>query len=513
MKLFLSILLLTLLAPSVCLAQAKHPHVDEIIKKFDANLDGWLTKEEVAKNRRYAGQFPRWDTDKNGKVSAAEIAKLRSAFGIAADGTMISKKQNGNRNGNRNRTGKVKPFVIPDVADLIRTDRDHRPTRKQASNSEYVLGTTEHLVSGTAYVVLTDHTDEAYLEPLRRLVAHRNGKLLVLNNLSELSRDQKLFENISKQLKRNSAKYVAVAPRLDTFSENTLLSVWAMLSTLDTDPQLDCYPGFLVASNAKSFSRLIDQTVAHKPIAPKQLKPFAISQVQNSTETRSLQKSGILRKHFKKADVETPIVAIYGKTAGNAPRLPGDNVWNLKIENRRQFVKQFPADAQQAFDAANLIVMHGHGIPGMSCSMDVDGLPGDCSGKILMSGSCFSACPTKSDLPKMGQAPGGYQVEQRDAFVVRAIDNGAIAAFGHQRLSSGFPHLYPVLESWTEGHSIGQAYQELMNALILKTKTSPSGFVISDQEKNNKRVRQNTLLYVVIGDPALVPFESQPLLR
>ncbi len=40
-----------------------------------------------------------------------------------------------------------------------------------------------------------------------------------------------------------------------------------------------------------------------------------------------------------------------------------------------------------------------------------------------------------------------------DAFVLRAIDSGAVAAFGHMRLSQGFPHLYTVLESWTRGEN------------------------------------------------------------
>ena len=151
--------------------------------------------------------------------------------------------------------------------------------------------------------------------------------------------------------------------------------------------------------------------------------------------------------------------------------------------------------------------MHGHGIPGMSCSVDIKALPNDLSGKILMSGSCFSAAPWRSDLPKLREAPGGYQVEQRDAFVIRAVDRGAVVAFGHQRLSLGFPHVFPVLEGWLEGQTVGQAYQQLLNALIDLQQTKPGNFVITEDRQGQRQIPQNTLLYVIVGDPALIPME------
>jgi len=62
-----------------------------------------------------------------------------------------------------------------------------------------------------------------------------------------------------------------------------------------------------------------------------------------------------------------------------------------------------------------------------------------------------------------------------------------------------------------KGDSVGEGYRELMNALIDTTITHPSGFIPSERERNQKRLPQNSLLYVVIGDPALVPFGPQPL--
>ena len=147
--------------------------------------------------------------------------------------------------------------------------------------------------------------------------------------------------------------------------------------------------------------------------------------------------------------------------------------------------------------------MHGHGVPGMSCCVDIQGIPSNLQGKVLLTGSCFSASPQKSDLPEMRDAPGGYTVKKRDAFILRAIDQGAIVAFGHQRLSSGFPHLYPVLENWLEGRTVGEAYQRLINGLINLKEVKSGDFIIREKKK---KPAQNSLLYVVIGDPALRPF-------
>ena len=103
----------------------------------------------------------------------------------------------------------------------------------------------------------------------------------------------------------------------------------------------------------------------------------------------------------------------------------------------------------------------------------------------------------------MREAPGGYSVQKRDAFILRAIDRGAVVAFGHQRLSSGFPHLYPVLDAWLQGQTVGQGYQQLLNGLITLSDIKSGGFVIREA---SKRPSQNLFLYVVIGDPALQPF-------
>lgn len=473
------------------------PHVDEVMKSLDANKDGSLSNEEVAKSRQYSRQFPRWDTDNDGEVSRADIVKFRARFGIMADGTRRRREANENT--------ATRPFTIPDIDSLPRIGKGTRLNRAAAANSQFVLKTEPHDVEGQAYVVLTDHTDARYLKTLGRFVSHHDAKLVQVEDLAILHEQADHFNRIRNQL--DKARFVAIAPRLESLRENMVLGAWELLSTLDEDPHLDCFPGFLVASNHASFERLIDQSIRHRPISAEKLKPFAINQVQNSRETRSLQKSGILRKHFQTVNIKTPIVAIYGKDADTAPRLKGEQTWNVEVESKRKFVTSFSDPINEALKASNLIMMHGHGIPGMSCSMDVDAIPKDCRGKVLLSGSCFSANPVQSDLAALNEAPGGYSVQPRDAFILRAVDNGAVAAFGHQRLSSGFPHLYPVLESWLNGQSVGQAYQQLINGLIDQRGTRSGGFVLSKEQRTGRSPGQQRFLYLIIGDPSLQPFE------
>ena len=474
-------------------AQGKQPPVTEIYKNYDGNKDGMLEANELT-GSRYARQFPRWDINGDQKVFPQEIVAFRKRFGIAADGTLL-----------RVQTQKIGPpkFVIPRMSELKRLKKGVPLSREEARNSAFLLGTEKHAVGGTEYVVLTDHVDEAYLESLQKLAAHHKGQIVRVPDLALLHEQEERFNKLQKQLRAIGPKYAAIAPRLDSFRENMLMGMWELFSTLDSDPEIDVFPGFLIASNAKAFSKLIEQSLQHKSITFKKLKPIAISQVLRDTETRSLQKAAMLRQHFRKRDLETPIVAIYGKKATTAPRLKGKQVWNLEAPGGGKFIESFSPELTSKFNQSNLIIMHGHGVPGMSCSVDIRGIPSNLQGKVLLTGSCFSASPKKSDLPEIRDAPGGYTVKKRDAFLLRAIDQGAIVAFGHQRLSSGFPHLYPVLENWLKGKTVGEAYQRLINGLINLKEVKSGDFVIREK---TKKPAQNSLLYVVIGDPALRPF-------
>jgi hypothetical protein len=401
-------------------------------------------------------------------------------------------------------------FQVPEISELPRVDRDSaRPSRDILRNSAFILKTKAHAPLGKSYVILTDHTEEEYLQPLGKLAEYRNATIIRTANLAEIHQPE-ILEALRSRLVKLKPKYVALAPRMESFRENMLLGTWELLSTIDKDPYLDAYPGILPASSPADFKNLIKRTINYKSIPQKDLKPFAISQVPSNTESRSLQKAGILRKVFAGYSIETPTLAIYTPKANDAPQLQGNLIWNIRLASKGKFITSFEPQPRKALNNAQLVIMHGHGIPGMSCSVDIGGIPTSSSNQVILSGSCFSAVPVKSDLPQMASAPGGYKVDQRPAFGTSYINRGATVFFGHMRLSSGFPHLYPVLENWLQGASVGKAYQQLINGIIGMRGFSSGRFIVK-QPVTQRRIPQNTLLYVIFGDPALVPFE--PLVR
>ena len=405
---------------------------------------------------------------------------------------------------------KIGDLGIPEVRQLPRVDRSKRPGRQESKNSAFILKTEPHRVAGERYVILTDHRSPLFLSSLKRLAKARDGIILKVDDLALLGQDATTLESLRQQLRSARVRFLAVAPRTSSFRENMVLGLWELTSTLDDDPLVDVFPGFLLASTPQRFRALVDRSIQHKPLATSRIKPLAISQVPRAEELRSLQKAAVLRKWFGRSNVATPIVAVYSRRAVEAARLTGPEIWNLQATSQQPFIKSFPRGAQAAFRSASLVVMHGHGVPGMSCGVDIDGLPADLAGKVILSGSCFAASPVHSDFPAVRQAPGGYEVKKRDAFALRAIDNGATVFFGHMRLSMGFPHLFPELEAWSQGKSVGESYQQLINALITVRGFRSGKFLVAPAvpgRVSRRRLPQNLLLYVVLGDPAIRPFE------
>jgi len=405
-------------------------------------------------------------------------------------------------------------FRVPEISALPRVERNSpRPSAYHLRNSAFILKFKNHAPKGKNYVILTDHTEPAYLQSLERLSKHHKGTIVITEDLAKLHLPETIG-TLRRKLQKLNPKYVALAPRMESYGESMVLGSWELLSTLDEDRYLDAYPGILLASSVSSFKQLIDRSIDYRPIPQSKLKPFAISQVPSNTESRSLQKAGILRDFFANYGIKTPTVAIYTPSATNAPELKGDDLWKIQLESKGKFVKKFDPKPRQALHDSQLVIMHGHGIPGMSCSMDLEGIPSKSKNQIILSGSCFSAAPIKSDFPRMTSAPGGYKMSQRPAFATRYLNQGATVFFGHMRLSSGFPHLYPVLEKWLGGATVGEAYQQLINGLIDMRGFGPGRYVVK-RTATQRRLPQNILLYVVFGDPALVPFEplSKPLLK
>jgi len=479
------------------------PSVGDLVSRLDKNRDGKLTKDEVTQPP-FSRNFSRWDADKDGTATEAEIATFRRGLGIPVEGTAGAPNRR-----QPQEAGAVVKLTIPDVDDLLRVGRGTRASRQAMQNSAFVMKTGPHAVDGDKYVILTDHAEQSYLKSIERLAKHRDGMILRVDDLALLYKNPDKMAKVRKQLQEARVRFLAIAPRMETYRENMLLGMWELISTIDSDPQLDAFPGLLLASNAEDFAGLIDRSIRYAPQTSQEFRPFAISQVPSMRELRSLQKSGILRNLFAEQGCKTPTVAIYGSRAAEAPKLPGDQFWSYQSKSRGDFLKQFPEEAARQLEKASLLVMHGHGVPGMSCGVDIRAIPEELSAKVVLCGSCFAAAPKKSDFPAMRQAPGGYDVEARDAFAVRAVDNGACVVFGHMRLSKGFPHLYPVLETWMKGKTVGEAYQELMNGIIDMQGTTSGGFVVSEEPAKGRQPPQNVLLYVIIGDPAIQPLESR----
>lgn len=396
---------------------------------------------------------------------------------------------------------------LPPLRDLPRIDRTSpRPDPSVLRNSAFILKMKTHLVSGKGYVILTDHDSPEFLSAIDKLSEYRNGEILRLDDLGSVT-EIGGRTSLQKRLLELNPMYVAVAPKMDSYRENVLLGLWEVFSTLDKDPLIDVYPGILLASNAENFQRLIDRCINYQTIPQKDLRPMAISQVPSVMETRSLQKAGILREMFAEYGLNTPAIAVYTPAAKNAAKLEGKDLWNVHLTSKGDYLESFSAKPERALKAAQLVVMHGHGIPGMSCSIDINGIPSNSANRIVLTGSCFSAVPVKSDLPRLSSAPGGYKVDARPAFALEYLDKEAVVFFGHMRLSSGFPHLFPVLENWMQGKSVGVAYQELLNAIIDMRGFRAGEFVVPTPV-TQRGIRQNSMLYVIFGDPAIRPFEK-----
>ena len=158
---------------------------------------------------------------------------------------------------------------------------------------------------------------------------------------------------------------------------------------------------------------------------------------------------------------------------------------------------------------ASLVVMFGHGVPGMACGLKVEAFDNlVLTNKVILCGSCFSAAPMKSDFPKMAVGPDGSAVvADRKRFVMEAVEHGAVVALGHMRTNAGFPHLYPVLDSLLHGETVGEAYQRLIDGLLAWTQLDTDELVLTKPEPSNSLpvMKRNQLLYVIIGDPALRP--------
>ena len=398
-------------------------------------------------------------------------------------------------------------LTIPDVDAIERVEQGGRPSQEALRNTEYILQTEPHMVNGEAYVILTDHVDEDYTKAIEKLEKFRNATIIKTPDLRKLYQDEDEQQRIHKELVNLKTKYVAIAPRLESYSENMILGVYELLCNLDEDPLLDAYPGLLMASDAQKFDALIDRTIAYKPISKEAFTPAAICMIPNKKELRSLQKNGIIHNMFADYGYDAPMLNIYNQNAVGGPVLSGDKSYNINMVPK-EFVKKIPDSMCGEFMDASLWVLHGHGLPGASCGLDIDAISAPLASKVIMCGSCFSASTQNPDFEELKISPDGLPVIPRKSFVLQAIDNGAAVVYGHMRLNSGFPRLMPVLETFVQGGTVGEAYQELINGDLLKGEFDPHKLALREKPENTRRIKQNILLYVLFGDPALQPIDK-----
>jgi hypothetical protein len=405
---------------------------------------------------------------------------------------------------------------IPPLSKIRRVERGNFPTQKEQNTSTFITRTSPHQALGKEYVILTDLTDKQSLGALERLAKFHQGTILKIENLGRLALSVESRQDLENKLKTAKPKFVAVAPSKASYKEEVVLALWDVFALLNADPELDVFPGFLVAADAKGLEGLVDRSIAFKPLARASVRPFVVGQVvdnETAQGTRSLQKVGILRNYFADQTIEASslVVRMYRARKPGTVGTPESRQWDVSANAPGAEVRQIPGGARKALEGSNLVALFGHGAPGKTCSLDLEAFRGlDFSGKVILCGSCFSAAPAKSEFGQMERDLDGSALKfDRPRFLDRAVDQGAVVFFGHLRLNAGFPHLFPVLEGWMDGLSVGESYQRLIDALLVNNSFQPDEIPLPPGSSRDERAvnRRNVLLYMMIGDPALKPIE------
>ena len=373
----------------------------------------------------------------------------------------------------------------------------------------WVQDTKAHAPLGKAYVVLTDVQDEVSTKAVKKLLNHHKGKLLKVGNLKNLSSDPKAREQLRLQLAKLKPRYVAVVPQLQSYRENTLLALWDVFTRLDEDRFLDVYPGLLVASDAASLSGLIERSINFN--AAKQPKNFfGISQIFDPGY-KSFQKIEVLKGSLKQAGYTSANLTINSipglQNRAGFPAIAGKNHWVLQ-GSRRNPVATLPGPARKKLEKSSLTMLFGHGVPGRIVGMKVDALnPVNFSNQVILSGSCYSGVGTATDCAMAGPVAGSLDPKLK-RFSLTMIDRGAVSVFCHMRLNMGFPHVYPMLESYLANRSLGESYQRLINAFIeVQGGFTPQWYTKQTAPRSIQSRKMNQFLYMQIGDPALVPIQ------
>ena len=398
------------------------------------------------------------------------------------------------------------------LADIPRVDRAHPPTREQIQIRTFILKTVPHAAIGEGYVIITDHDEQGFLQPLQQLARFHSGTLLQVTNLADFHEHAESRAELKQRLLQTRPRFVAIAPKLENFHENLLLSMWEVLASLDGSGQIGVCPGWLVAPDQATFAALIERSIHYKPQGGTGLRPFVMAQVTDPSPVgeRALGKLELITNIFDQLGYPTPglVIRAYPARQQSAPESV-EPPWTISATTPHQLIQSLPAAPKKALDEASLVVGFGHGVPGMTCGLDVAALQRvQMTGKVFLCGSCFSAFPLHTYFPAMRSGSDGSGVRQdKERIAMWAVKNGANVVLGHMRENGGFPELYPVLEAWMEGLTVGAAYQRQINAILDISSLAPDALALRGASAGNSRAVQerNELLYVIIGDPALQP--------
>jgi len=402
--------------------------------------------------------------------------------------------------GSKGLAGPVPELPVPKIGDLTRVDRNTHPSNGDATTATYILKTTPHATLGTAYVIVTDQTNGAALGPLERLARFHQGSILHVADLGGLLAAAAERQRLISDLRGAKPRFAAIAPKPESFTESMLLGVWSVLRALGDDHQFPVFPGILAAPNQSALAALVDRSINYHPQSLAQVRPFVMGEVLGPFPLglRSLQKVRMMRTLFAEYGCATHSLVI--SVGGRVTVAPATNEWLIAPG---QSTKTIPLAARPALEEASLLLLFGHGGPGNQCSLDLGAFHDIAmTGKIVMSGGCFSAAPAGPRISPATDGPDGKPIPQNDeSFAMRAVENGAAVVYANMRENAGFPALFPVLESWVDGLTVGEAYQRLMNAIIASDGFTPDAFSPDHADAPGYGLP----LYVIVGDPALQP--------
>lgn len=390
---------------------------------------------------------------------------------------------------------------------IDRVMSDSQVTPGKSAERSFTYQSTLNVPSGSSYVIVTDHDDPDCLKTLDKLAQFRSAQIIHLRNFRNLSALPAARHSLIERLRAANPQYVAIVPKIENFSENTLLAFWQVLLGLG-DGKATVYPGFLLGRNSQELDALVTRSIEKSKLTPENLNPVVIAQAtdQKNGGMRAIQKAEIIEDIFHELGGNCDGLVVRTPTA--PPPLTFPQIGRLGTLNAPVggLVHQLPSNVLKSIEDAHLLLLFGHGSPGMTCSIAVDGFNNvPMRNDVVLCGSCFSCTPIYSDV--MSASNG----KRPDSLAYRALANGASVFYGHMHENSGFPQLFLAFESLMNGETVGQSYQRVLNCVFANAKVQRQQFVMTNDEISNQTAinDRNDLLFVMIGDPAACPI-SRP---